>query len=304
MIALIASALLGLYVFLPYIFFHRVSSLFIRLKKFQRTKTEEIVAGAIVAGLPFAATLLLFSIGWIGGCCVPYALVDSQGQKVSDYRTVFDAAYSDHYFSDHEQATWDALDRVYKRQTDFLSWNYSFLLIETLAFVLLTKYYWNLKEYGIYSWFAATILLPAVSEWHILLTDFTFPPYEKRSVKADIMSKDDMLYRGDVEQYFLDSAGDLSGLLLKNAQRFQYEKLKEERKSGVAKDTEQYWRVILGGGNFYLPNSNIASLNIRYTLPSRAYGRALRDAVKRLMKLKGVPNVSVQQLRRPRPTDQ
>ena len=84
------------------------------------------------------------------------------------------------------------------------------------------------------------------------------------------MSKDDMLYRGDVEQYFLDSAGDLSGLLLKNAQRFQYEKLKDDRKTGVVKDTEGYWKVILGGGNFYLPNSNIASINIRYKLAEGA----------------------------------
>jgi hypothetical protein len=299
MVALIASALLGLYVFLPYIFFHRVSSLFIRLKKFQRTKTEEVVAGVIVAGLPFAATLFLFSIGWIGGCCVPYALVDSHDKKVSDYRSVFDAAYSDRYFTDHEQATWDALDRVYKRQGDFLSWNYLFLLFETAGFIFLTKYYWKLKEYRIYGWLAARVLLPAVSEWHILLTDFTFPPYERRSVKADIMSKDDMLYRGDVEQYFLDSAGDLSGLLLKNAQRFQYEKLKDERKSGVAKDSEQYWKVILGGGNFYLPNTNIASINIRYALPASKYELLVRDAIVRLG-LKGVSNIHVEPLRRER----
>jgi hypothetical protein len=301
MIALIASALLGLYVFAPYIFFNRVSSLFIRLKKFQRTKTEEVGAGIIVAGLPFAATLFLFWIGAIGGCCVPFPMADSPAKKISDYRMVFDAAYSDHYFTDHEQATWDALDRVYKRQTDFLSWNYFFLLLETAGFIFLTKYYWKLKEYRIYGWFAARVLLPAVSEWHILLTDFTFPPDEKRSVKADIMSKDDMLYRGDVEQYFLDFAGDLSGLLLKNAQRFQYERLKDDRKSGGLKETEEYWKVILGGGNFYLPNNNIASINIRYKLAEGEYEKAISDAVKRLMTLKGVSNVNVQRLRRERP---
>lgn len=244
MIALIASALLGLYVFVPYIVFHRLSSLFIRLKKFQRTKTEEVVAGIIVAGLPFVTTLFLLWIGAIGRCCVPFPLADSPRQKTSDYHIIFDAAYSDHYFTDHEQATWDALDRMYKRQADFLSWNYFLLLLETAAFIFLTKYYWKLKQYKVYGWFASRALLPAVSEWHILLTDFTFPPSEKRSVKADVMSKDDMLYRGDVARYFLDSAGDLSGLLLKNAERYEYEKLKDERKSGVQKDTDEYWKVI------------------------------------------------------------
>ena len=47
MIALIASAVLGLYIFVPYIVFHRLSSLFIRLKKFQRTKTVEGVGGDV-----------------------------------------------------------------------------------------------------------------------------------------------------------------------------------------------------------------------------------------------------------------
>jgi hypothetical protein len=40
------------------------------------------------------------------------------------------------------------------------------------------------------------------------------------------MSKDNILYRGDVADYFLDSGGELSGLLLKRTERFQYDKLK------------------------------------------------------------------------------
>lgn len=283
----------------PTFFFHRFSSLFVRLKKFQRTKTEEIVAGIIVAGLPFAATLLLFSLGWIGGCCVPYPLADSRDSKVSDYRVVFDAAYTDRYFTDHEPAVWDALDRVYQRQVDFLSWNYTFLFFETLAFILLTHYYGYLRRYRLYALFAARALLPAVSEWHILLTDFTFPHREKRSVKADIMSKDDILYRGDIAEYFLDSGGELSGLLIKNPERFQYEKLKEERKSGTAKDTEDYWKTIPGGGNFYLPNSNIASINIRYALSETAFEQVVLDALKRL-KIGGITKVNVQRIRRDR----
>lgn len=299
MIALIASALLGLYVFAPYIFFQRVSSLFIRLKKFQRTKTEEVGAGIIVAGLPFAATLFLFWIGAIGGCCVPFPMVDSPATKFSDYRVVFDAAYSDHYFTDHEQAAWSALDRVYKRQMDFLTWNYIFVFLETVAFILLTRHYGYLRRYKLYAPFASRALLPAISEWHILLSDFTFPRRERRSVKADIMSKDDILYRGDIAEYFLDSTGDLSGLLLKNAERFQYEKLKDERKNNIAKDTKEYWKEIPGGGNFYLPNSNIASINIRYELPENAFEQVVLDALKRLnMK---VSKVNVQRIPRQRP---
>ena len=300
MIALMASALLGLYIFAPYVFFHRISSLFIRLKKFQRSKTEEIIVGIVVAGLPFLVTLALFSNGWIGQGLLLFRTPESTEQKISDYHAVFDAAYSESYFTAHEQSTWNALSRVYKRQADFLIWNYLFVLAETVCFILLTSYYWRLKNYKAYGWFASRVLLPAVSEWHILLTNFTFPPHEARSVKADIMSKDNILYRGDVEQPFLDATGDLSGLLLKNAQRFQYEKLKEDRKNNAAKAIEEYWTPIPEGGNFYLPSSNLASLNIRYTLPEIAFEHAILDAIKKLQ-IKGISNVNVKRLRRERP---
>jgi len=141
-------------------------------------------------------------------------------RKLPTYHAVFDAAYSDHYFTDHEQAVWSAIARVYRRQTDFLAWNYFFLLLETAAFIMLVRYYWYLRRHRSYRWLSSRVLLPAVSEWHILLTDFNFPPHKKRTVKADIMSKDDILCRGEIAEYFLDSAGELSGLLIKNAERY------------------------------------------------------------------------------------
>src|ERR1700722_1754784 len=193
MIALIASALLGLYIFAPYMVFHRVSSLFIRLKKFQRSKTDEVVVGVFVAGLPFAITLALFWTGRIHGSMVPFPIVDTHLQKVVDYHTVFTAAYSDHYFTDHQAETWDALKRVCKRQADFLIWNYSFLVLETVLFVVLVNGYRRWKHVKPYAFLISRVLLPTVSEWHVLLTDFNFPPREKRSVEVDVLSKDNIL---------------------------------------------------------------------------------------------------------------
>ena len=300
MTALLASALLGLYVFAPYIIFQRLSSLFIPLKKFQRTRTEEIVAGITVAGIPFVITLFLFSRGWIGGCCVPFPLADSPQQKKSDYQLVFTAAYSDHYFLEHQEESWAAAGRALKRQTDFFAWNLIFLGAETLTFILLIHYYWKLKGNSVYLWFAARVLLPTISEWHVLLTDFNFPPKEKRSVEIDALSKDHILYRGTVVDHFLGTGGELSGLLLGGAERFQYERFEEDRKAGPHRDREAYWTSIPGGGHFYLPGDNIASLNIRYRLPMPAYERILLDAVRRLG-LKGISNLKIESVR-PRPS--
>jgi len=292
MIALMASALLGLYVFAPYIIFQRFCSLFIRLKKSQRSKTDEIVQGIFAAGLPFLLTVVLFWSGCIGGSFVPFRLVDSHRQKVSDYHTVFTAAFSDHYFTDHQAETWESLDRVCKRQADFLAWNYGLLFLEALVFVLLVSFYGEWKGNKLYGWFASRVLLPAVSEWHVLLTTFNFPARENRSVEVDVLSKDNILYRGNIVDHFLGVNGELSGLLLSGAQRFQYEKLKDDRKSNVDKNKELYWKPIPGGGNFYLPGENIASLNIRYPLPKGQYERILTEMVKKLFK--NVTDVSVE----------
>jgi hypothetical protein len=292
MIALIASALLGLYVFAPYIIFQRFCSLFIRLKKSQRTKTDEIVQGIVAAGLPFSLTVVLFWSGCIGGSFVPFPLNDSHLQKVSDYHTVFTAAYSDHYFTDHQAESWEALDRVGKRQADFLAWNYGLLFLESLVFTVLVGFYGEWKDNKLYAWFASRVLLPAVSEWHVLLTTFNFPARENRAVEVDVVSKDNILYRGEIVDHFLGVNGELSGLLLRGAQRFQYDKLKDDRKSNVVKNKELYWTPIPGGGNFYLPGDNIASLNIRYPLPKAESLRILREIVQKLFK--DVTDVSVE----------
>jgi hypothetical protein len=295
MIALIASALLGLYVFVPYIIFQRFCSLFIRLKKSQRTKTDEIVQGVFAAGLPFLLTVVLFWSGSIGGSFVPFPLDDSHLQKVSDYHTVFTAAYGDHYFTDHQAESWEALNRVFKRQADFLAWNYSLLFLEALVFILLVGFYGEWKNNKPYVRFASRVLLPAVSEWHVLLTTFNFPARENRSVEVDVLSKDDILYRGNIIDHFLGVNGELSGLLLSGAHRFQYERLKDDRKSNVVKNKEQYWKPILGGGNFYLPGDNIASLNIRYPLPKGEHERILKEMVEKLFK--NLTDVSVEAIR-------
>jgi hypothetical protein len=268
MVALIASVLLGLYVFVPYIFFHRFCSLFIRLKKPQRTKTDEIAFGVFLAVLPFGVTLLLCWSGWINGSVVPFPLVDSPEQKAGDYQTVFAAAYSENFFKEHQNEAWGAIDRVSQRQADFLTWNYLLLLGEAIGFVALTSSYGRLKNFKPYAWVASRFLLPAVSEWHVLLTDFTFPPGEHRSVQVDVMSRDNILYRGDLADYFVGTA---------------------------AKESAEYWRVIAGDGNFYLANDNIASLNIRYPLPTTRYQKVVQEAVEKLA-LKGISNVKVEVL--------
>src|SRR5579864_3757676 len=115
MLALIASALLGLYVFFPDFLFNRFTAQFVELKKHQRSKFEDIVAGLTVAAIPFFATLLASHFIWHVGHW-PLPVAESAADKIADYKTVFSAAYSDAFFNAHQQQFWDASHHVRTHQ--------------------------------------------------------------------------------------------------------------------------------------------------------------------------------------------
>lgn len=262
MIALIASAALGLYVFLPGFLFDKLSGPFYRVKNFQRTHEEKIAAGIIVALIPFLFTVLFsWTVPYVGHH--PLELDNDQATKIEDYRTFFAAAYSDEFFKDNRALCWKAFDRVMSRQGRFLAWNYLFLAIEILMFTVLTKSYGRLKHRRLLGKFIARVLLRNISEWHILLTNFTFHPNEKRAVLVDVMTRDNHLYSGTIAEYFVTKDATLSGLLLKSASRFKYSEMQDDREKQKGKPIENYWKAI-PGANLYLPVDNVASINIRY----------------------------------------
>jgi len=90
--------------------------------------------------------------------------------------------------------------------------------------------------------------------------------------------------RGNVEDYFLKAAGELSGVLLKNFRRYKFSEFEEDREAGLKPDPKKYWKAI-PGSNFYLPADKIANLNIRYETPE---SELILD-IKRLIKSMDLP---------------
>ena len=159
MIALIASALLGLYVLLPVFLFDKVAEPFVRLKRHERAKTEELVVGIVIAGIPFAVTLLLSRWVWHIGHW-PFFLSDVDASfKIRDYKTVFSGLYSEHFFDSNTAQFWSSLFRVFSHQGRFLVWNYLFLMVEIAIAVTVTLQYGRLHQYQWYQehfWKAVT----------------------------------------------------------------------------------------------------------------------------------------------------
>src|ERR1035441_2524659 len=232
MIALIASALLGLYVFLPVFIFDKAAEPFVRLKRHERSKTEEIVVGILVAGIPFIFALFLSHHCHFFGH-YPLPMADSVAVlKIDDYKTVFNSLYSEHYFENHIDQFWVSFGRAFQHQLRFFVWNYFFLFIEIASVSLVTWQFGRFYKWRIFRETVGRFLLKRVSEWGPLFSSFVFHPADKRHVEVDLMTSDNHLYRGTIENHFLGKDGELRGLLLKDAKRFRYSHLEADRAAG------------------------------------------------------------------------
>jgi hypothetical protein len=279
MIAIVVSLLLALYIFIPDFLFSKFAQPFVRLKRNQRTRVEEVAAGITVAAIPFFATLVLsWKVHFFGHW--PLGTSQPSAAKWSDYKYVLACLYSESFFSKNPDQFWSALAGVRVNQLRFLIWNYVFLGFEIAIIVPLTVFYGSLYKSRLYRNTVGWLLLRRVSHWQVLLTGFMFPRNSKPEIWVDVMTTDDHLFTGVVADYFVTSEGEMSGLLLKKFKRFKFKQMEDDRKKGQSVLTDNYWKEI-PGANFYIPSDKIANLNIRYELPKNLLQDSLSKALLR-----------------------
>jgi hypothetical protein len=307
MIALVTTLLLVLYILVPGVLFRFATSFSsVKLKSFERTRTQEATFAVSVALLPFLLT-------WIGVWYAPvirhYPFAISEGNSQNrgeDYRRVGELLLT----SDLNKLTgctpgadpcpatrhyWTSLDLVLRRQARFLSWFFLFTFAEGIIFGFLASKYGDWQRTSensrnplvfIYDGFTRKFILPNISEWHVLLTGFNWPTGVL--VVADVLQNDDHLYRGRVEDYFVDSDGRFSGLLLRNVDRFdryayrRAQDLADENRQIIA--SENYWKSI-PSKNFYIAQSAIANLNIRFV---PAEDKALENLTRQILSIEAI----------------
>src|ERR1700722_18553387 len=137
MIAIIASVLLGFYIFLPEFLFKKLAFNFRLVTRTAKGRFEDIFAGAGVSLLPFLLTVIVSrACRFVGHW--PFPVEQSVAAKYLDYRTVLSALFSDSYFHQHLDAAWLALSHVRSHQMRFLFWMYVALALEIVSVVLLT----------------------------------------------------------------------------------------------------------------------------------------------------------------------
>ena len=285
MIALVTTFFLVFYILIPGILFRFATSFStVKLKSFQRTRTQEATFAVSVALLPFA--LAMVEVWYMPVARhYPFAIREgTRGDRGLDYRRVGELLLT----SDIDklagctpspepclsaQVYWNSLDMVMRRQARFLSWFFLATFVEGLGFGLFASKYGDWQGaagrkhsilISLYNGFTRKFVLPNISEWHVLLTGFNWP--KGVLVVADVLQNDGHLYRGRVEDYFVDPDGKFTGLLLRNVERFDLNSYRHAQEMDSHPQTlasENYWKTI-PSENFYIGQTAISNLNIRF----------------------------------------
>jgi hypothetical protein len=288
MIALVTTYFLVLYILFPGVLFRFVTSWFVELRLFERTRTQEATFAVQVALLPFFLALLGV---WFLPLLRQYPFpIEPQtyAQRRADYHRITTLLTT----SDSSKllvptATnaveagemWPSLNRILRRQARFLAWYYFFTAVEAFLFGFLASKYGDWKTIDdsrskqpvtplkrLYNWAAPSLILPNISEWYMLLTNFSWPKQEKIFVRVDILQSDGLLYKGTVVDYFIDSGGKLTGIQLEAVNRFDRQAYHDAQKVAPADSpisTDDFWRNI-PSSRFYIGQSSITNLNVRF----------------------------------------
>ena len=296
MIALLTTYFLVFYVLVPGILFRFITSLFVPLKLFERTRTQEATFAVAVALVPFVLALLCV---WFVPVTRHYPFPVPEGtaaERQQDYRRVtviFTSGDVSKYLSltgpgdaagssssspsaSSSDGNWNALSHVLHRQARFLTWYFVAVMLEGCAFGFCASRYGNWQDEKAKGWrkvrntlykpLARKMILPNISEWHLLLTDFNWPARKEIFVSVDILQPDGRLYQGNVADYFIDSTGKLTGILLKHVSRFDresYSVAKAEVPTVQPVSTSRFW-INIPSRHFYVSERSISNLNVRF----------------------------------------
>jgi hypothetical protein len=261
LIALVAGFLLVAYLLAPGAIYRLTFSFYISSKRFQRTRTEEIVFSVLVTVIPFLLTWILLDHTPLGG----YPAIHSTIGKREAYRSILSSLLPDAHGSPTLVA---AYLRATAEQGRFVAILWLFCAIEGWLTGRVIRSYGDYSDGSFLRAFCDRFLLKNVSEWQILFTTLSLRSDDPRTVvEIDALSTLNVLYRGRLVNWFTDQDGKLAGIFLINAQRFRREQMARDRVNNIFKENEKYWTPV-PGSNLYLASSNLANYNIRYVEPS------------------------------------
>jgi hypothetical protein len=262
LIAIVAGFLLVAYLLAPGAIYRLTFSFYISSKRFQRTRTEEVVFSVLVTLIPFVLGWILLLHTPLGG----YPPIHGPIGKREAYRAILSSLLSD--TTRGSPILISAYLRAAAEQARFVAVLWLLCAAEGWLTGRVIRSYGDYADGSFLRGFCDRFLLKNVSEWQVLFTTLSLRSDDPRTVvEIDALSTLNVLYRGRLVNWFTDQAGQLEGIFLINAQRFRREQIARDRANNIFKDNEDYWAPV-PGSNLYLVASTLANYNIRYVEPS------------------------------------
>ncbi len=266
MIAIVAGFVLVAYLLAPGAIYRLTFSFYISSKRFQRTRTEEVVFSVLVTVIPFLLAWILLLHTPLGSLPPTHpASYPSLGKREA-YHAVLSSLLSD--TTKGTPVLLAAYLRCAAEQARFIAVLWLFCALEGWLTGRVIRSYGDYADGSFLRKFCDRFLLKNVSEWQVLFTTLALPSNDPRIiVEIDALSSLNILYRGRLVNWFTDQAGQLEGIFLIHAQRFQRDLLARDRAANIQKPNEDYW-VPVPGSNLYLVASSLTSYNVRYAEPT------------------------------------
>jgi hypothetical protein len=263
---LVAAYLLG-----PDLISRWLQSFVVPPRSLVQTKAEEITRAVIWAALP-----LVIAILW-----AHKTIVACGGRGTVE--TFFSASYDADFFEKHQGQFFHAA-KLFALMNWSLLWRlYAVVICVALLFNYVIAHFSRIRHRKIFRTspkaraMLASLVIPRISEWHVLLTGM-LSEQGKVEVKADVMTKIGILYRGRVAQYILGHHGDLSSLILEEAVRFRRDEFIDHGNRGLKPKKEDYWANI-PGRSFTILASDISTINLQHSSPMNEEMQALVESL-------------------------
>ena len=267
MIALISTFLVAAYFLGPDLFSRWILGFVVQRRNITQSKSEEITRGVMWAIIPLFAAWVLRHVG-------PLALPPNSR---IDIQMFFSGLYSDSFFKEHQQDFFAAAGSFLWLNACILFRLYFIILLSAILLDVLIIKYGSVRHHLTSSAkkskalarvctpalrLLSTLVLPRISEWHVILSPFLLPSTEM-NIGVDILTKTGVVYSGALEDKAIGSDGNLLTLTLREPKRFRRDQYLEDLKKLPVPEIETYWKPI-PGNLFVIMGSDIANINVRH----------------------------------------
>ncbi|HKO18022.1 MAG TPA: hypothetical protein VJU82_03965 [Acidobacteriaceae bacterium] len=183
-----------------------------------------------------------------------------------DFEVAASGLYSGAYFDAHRAEFYRSLAAVSGMVWSLLWRLYLIVILAAIAIDWAILHYRWLRNALKSRWAKtalATLILPRVSEWYVLLSDMLLPT-EDVMLEVDVLTKNGTLYQGGVQDRMIGADGSLQSLTLADPRRFLRDEFHRQKEEDVNAPPDYFWRRI-PGKLFVILGTDIASVNVRYT---------------------------------------